>query len=261
MNAFLRNMATGLFRFVLVTLLVALLLIGTALVVAIVGAWMRDEDAFSPQFLSIGAVGALITWLFVAIFHLRHETQVIPYSQRKQFILKAKTVLQEMGYSLVSQHGNTLVYWPCFRSYLFGGGILIDAGEQEATITGPKFALDLFRRRFRLKNHVQRVHQYLDSHRRFTENVLKRVELHLRIEPEQFETVRSNVIKRLQKEGVVICELNILVQSDKGIQENLIEGQIRDWLEQNQIDCDIHKDVIQFVEVIESELESDKVGL
>jgi hypothetical protein len=254
MSASLRTAIAGAFRFTLVTLLTVVLLTTTMLLVAYPIAWLRGEEALSAPFVATGAVCALIFWLFVAAFHLRPETQLVPYAHRKQFILKMTSVLRDMGYILTAQRSNTLTYWPSFRSFLFGGGIQVVVGDQEAKLTGPKVSLDLFRRNFRLFNHLQRVQQYVDKPRKFTENILKRVELQLTLEPEQFEAVRTHVIKRLQKKGIVICELNILVQSDTGIEENLIECEIREWLEENAIGSEIRKDVIQFVEMIESDL-------
>ena len=102
-----------------------------------------------------------------------------------------------------------------------------------------------------------RVQLYLQEHRKFTENVIKRVELQLRLRPEQFEAIRTNIIALLQKEGKVVCELNLLVQSERGIRENVLEFQVREWLEQNSIDCDMHKDIVQFVEVVHPELETE----
>ena len=60
----------------------------------------------------------------------------------------------------------------------------------------------------------------------------------------------------LEEDGKVICELNLLVQSEQGIRENTLEFQIREWLAQNEIACDIHKDLVQFVEVVHTEREA-----
>jgi hypothetical protein len=245
-----RSLAVGIFRFILVTLLAFVLLIGTALLIAALVAWPQDERWDSPQCLYIGFVCGLIVWLFVAVFHLRRETQHMPFSQRDQFVAKAKNVLQEMGYALTTQNASALTFRPRFHSYLFGGGIHLALENQEAKLTGPKVSLEIFRRCFRLLNHVQRVQLYLQEHRKFTDNVIKRVEVQLRLRPDQLEAVRDNVITLLQKEARVICELSLLVQSDKGIRENTLEFQVREWLEQNGIECDIHKDIVQFVEVV-----------
>lgn len=250
-----RPLFTSTFRFALVSLLTFVLLIGTTLLISVFLAWVQNGSWNSPQFLTIGMVCGLIVWLFVAAFHLRRETQSMPFSQREQFVAKAKGVLQEMGYALSSQNSETLSFRPSFHSYLFGGGIQLALADREAKLTGPKVSLEIFRRSFRLVNHVQRVQLYLQEHRRFTDNVIKRVELKMRLNPEQFEAVRHNVIELLQKDGEVVCELNLLVQSEQGIRENTLEFQVREWLEQQGIQCDIHKDLVQFLEVSHAEFE------
>jgi hypothetical protein len=251
-----RNLAVGFFRFALVALLASITLIGSAMLGAALLSWIWDTPWDNPECLGIGFVCGLIVWLFVAVFHLRRETQHMAYSQRDQFIAKSKTVLQEMGYFLWKQEADSLIFRPRFHAYLFGGSIQLVLNEQEARIVGPKVSLEVFRRCFRMLNHVQRVQLYLQEHRKFTENVIKRVELQLRLRPEQFEAVRSNIIALLQKDGKVICELNLLVQSDKGIRESTLDFQIREWLAQHGIACDIHKDIVQFVEVSHPDLET-----
>lgn len=248
-----RPILVGTFRFVLVGLLASVVFIGTALLIATLLAWLWDGVWNSPRFLSIGIVCGMIFWLFVAVFHLRRETQTMPFSQREQFILKAKSVLQEMGYVLANQRTDALTFRPRFSSYLFGGGIHIALEDQEAKLYGPKVSLEFFRRCFRLLNHVQRVQVYLKDHRKVTDNIIKRVELRLRLQPEQLEGVRRNVISLLEKDADVVCELNLLVQSEQGIPENLLEFQVREWLGENDIDVDIHKDLVQFVEVVPAE--------
>lgn len=254
-----RPVAVGAFRFVLVGLLASILLIGTGLSIAVLVAWFFDGTWNDVQSLTIGTVCMLIIWLFVAVFHLRRETHTMAFSQREQFVIKAKTVLQEMGYALASQQTDALTFRPCFQSYLFGGAIQIALEDQEARLTGPKVSLEFFRRCFRLLNHVQRVQMYLKDQRKITDNVIKRAELQLRLRPDQFEAVRRNVIQLLEKHGAVICELNLLVQSEQGIREDTLEFQVREWLEQNDIEVDIHKDLVQFVEVVHHERETEAV--
>ncbi len=252
-----RSVGIVIFRFFLVGLLASVLLIGTALLIAFAVAWLWDGVWNTPHFLGIGGTCALIVWLFVAVFHLRRETQWMQFSQREQFMAKVKTVLQEMGYALTLQRDNTLTFRPRFHSYLFGGGIQVVLEHQEAKLTGPKVSLEIFRRCFRLLNHVQRVQVYLQDQRRFTDNIIKRVELQLRLRPDQFEAVRRNIIELLEKDAEVVCELNLLVQSEKGIRENTLEFQVREWFEEHDIPVEIHKDLVQFVEVVHPELETE----
>jgi hypothetical protein len=252
-----RSIGIVVFRFILVVLLASVLQIGTALLIASAIAWLWDGVWNAPQVLGIGSTCALIFWLFVAVFHLRRETQLTQFAQREPFVAKLKTVLQEMGYVLSSQRDQTLMFRPRFHSYLFGGGIQVDVGVQEAKLTGPKVSLEIFRRCFRLLKHVQRVQVYLQDQRKFTDNVIKRVELRARPRPDQLEAVRKNIIEPLQKDAKVVCELNLLVQSEKGIRESTLEFQVREWFEEHNIPVEIHKDLVQFVEVVHPELETE----
>ena len=249
--------ATGIFRFLLVCLLTFVLLIGATLLIAYVIAWLRDGEWDNPQYLSMGMVCGMIVLLFVAVFHLRRDTQSMPFSQREQFVAKAKTVLQEMGYALRWQRPNAMAFRPRFHAYLFGGGIHLAVNNQEAKVTGPKVSLDIFRRCFRLLNHVQHVQLYLQEHRKFTENVIKRVELRLRLRPDQFEAVRKNIIEFLQQDAEVVCELNLLVQAENGIREDILDFRIREWLHREGIHCEIHKDLVHFAETVHPEFETE----
>ncbi|MSQ93014.1 MAG: hypothetical protein EXR98_00490 [Gemmataceae bacterium] len=106
-------------------------------------------------------------------------------------------------------------------------------------------------------NHVQGVQVYLQDHRKFTDNVLKRAELRLRLNPDQLEAMRKHVSAMLEKEATVVCEPNLLGQSEQGLRENTLEFQVREWLEQQGIDCEIHKDLVQFVEVVHPDIETE----
>lgn len=252
-----RPMLNGVFRFVLVSLAVSLVLVSLSLATAHLLAWLWDSPLYAPRPFLVGTICSLIAFLFVVVFHLRRETQHMPFSQREQFILKAKTVLQDMGYALTSQKVSSLSFRPHFDAYLFGSGIHVTLHDHEAILTGPKVSLEFFRRNFRLLNHVQRVHLFLQDQRKFTDNVVKRVEIRLRLRADQLESVRKNVIEFLERDAEVTCELNLLVQSDNGIRENDLEFQVREWLEENAIDAELHKDLVQFVEVVHPELETE----
>ena len=198
----------------------------------------------------------MIFWLFVAVFHLRRETQTMPFSQRDQFAAKAKTVLGEMGYVVISQRSDTLTFRPRFHSYLFGGGIHIALEEQE-TVTGPRCRLNSSAAASACSTTCSASQVYLKDHRKITDNIIKRAELRLRLTPEQFEGVRRNVIQLLEKDAEIVCELNLLVQSEQGIPEDVLEFQVREWLEKQKIEVDIHKDLVQFVEVVPAEREAE----
>src|SRR5262249_16723577 len=141
--------------------------------------WIWGSHWNDSPVMTIATVCSMITWLFVAVFHLRRETQTMPFTQREQFIAKTKTVLNEMGYVLAGQQTDGLTFRPRFNAYLFGGPIHVKLCEQEAKLNGPKMYLEIFRRGFRMVNHGQRVQYYLQDKKKFTDNVVKRVELQL----------------------------------------------------------------------------------
>src|SRR5262249_51925399 len=97
----------------------------------------------------------------------------------------------------------------------------------------------------------------LQEHRKFTENLIKRVELRLRLGPDQFEAVRKNIIEFLQQDAEVVCELNLLVQGENGIREDILEFRIREWLHREGIHCEIHKDLAHFAETVPPEFEPE----
>jgi hypothetical protein len=249
--------ATAAFRFVLVALLALVVLCGVAWVVALLVGWWQGDDWRNTSYLGIGLLCTLIAALFFAVFHLRRETRTMPVGHRDQFIAKAKSVLHEMGYALTTAHGDTLTFRPRFHSYLLGDAIQISLDNQEAKLTGPRVALDIFRRYLRLMNHVQRVQVYLKDQRKFTDNVLKRVDLMLRLRPDQFEAVTEHVIEVFEKDGNVLCELNLKVDCERGFNANTLEFQIIEWLEQHGIYFEIRKNLVQFVEVAHNEIETE----
>jgi hypothetical protein len=251
-----RPVYAGVFRFLLVTLLALVLLAGTIFLIASLLAYVRGEPWDRPIPFTSGLGCGLLIWLIIAIFHLRKATLRLPISQGNAFLGRAKTILREMGYAIASERPDRLIVRPRFHSFLFGGSIQITVEGHVAKLTGPTVSLDIFRRRYRLQSHVQRVQQVLQDQRKFTENLVKRVELRLRLKPEQFDRVRRNVIALLQEDGTVICELNILVQSEKGVREDTVEFQIREWLELHEIPYSIHKDLVQFTEVVHPESEA-----
>lgn len=248
-------------RFLLVSLLAFVLLAGSMILLAYGFAYLHDSDWDRPEFLVLGMFCGLIAWWFVAIFHLKHETQSLPISQQELFLVEARSILQEMGYQMVSRQADQLTFHPSFHAFLFGGGIRLEIAGHAANISGPRVSLEIFRRRYRLQHHVQRVQQVLLDQRKITDTRLKRIEVALRLKPEQFEAVRKNIVVLLQKEGEVVCELNLLVQSDEGIREEVVEFQIREWLAQQNIPCDIHKDFVQFVEVVPNTREQETVAI
>ncbi len=250
-----RYLFTTVFRFALVGLLTTVLMIGTTWLIAYVLDWLGTDDWSEPAIAGVASVCALVVWLFVATFHLWRETHSMPFTQREQFIAKTKTVLNEMGYVLASQQADELFFRPRFNAYLLGGGIYIKLDVQEAKLTGPKFLLEFFRRGFRLANHGQRVQYYLQDKKKFTDNVLKRVELQLWLNADQLEPVRKH-LEDVMENAQFSCELTIVVQSEQGIREDMLDNELREWLEYRGIAVEYRKDLVQFVEVVQSDIDT-----
>lgn len=247
-------------RFLLVGLLTTVLMIGTTLLIAYFVGWIWGVDEGEAAVLGVSTVCALIIWLFVVTFHLRRETQAMPFTQREHFIAKTKTVLNEMGYLLAAQQADELKFLPRSNAYLFGGGISVKLLEQEARLSGPKVLLEIFRRGFRLANHVQRVQYYLQDNKKYTDNVIKRVELQLWLNADQLDSVRRHLENILEKDAQFSCELTMVIQSELGIREDLLDNELREWLEYRGIAVEIRKDLVQFVEVVQSEIDTKVAG-
>src|SRR5262245_44591557 len=129
-----RSPFTAVFRFVLVGLLTSLLMISTTVLIAICIAGLWSGDWGDRSIMVVASVCALIVWLFIIVFHLRHETLVMPFTQREQFIAKTKTVLHEMGYVLAGQQADELTFRPRFNAYLLGGCIIVTLDLQVAKL-------------------------------------------------------------------------------------------------------------------------------
>ena len=233
------------FRFALVLLFTLAVLLGTSLLCAVLSAMLRDMPVLGPGNVTVGLCCSLIIWLFIAVFHLRKETLSLPAPEPKRFLHNARILLTEMGYDVTSRGPHMLSTRPRFHSLLFGGNVQIALNSGQARLSGPKLCVEMLRNRLRVQSHLGQLHQTLRGHHRHTETLIKRVELRLRVKPEDFEAVRANVIDVLEESAEVVCELHLLAQSDTGIPESVLEFQVNDWLEQQGIDRAMHKHFIQ----------------
>jgi hypothetical protein len=232
-------------RLGLFSVLALALLLGTGILFAAVLSLVYDGGIAGPANLSVGLVCGLIAWMFVAAFHLRKETLAIPAPHAERFVHNARLLLTEMGYE-VNAHGPLqLSTRPRFHALLLGGGIQIALTENRAHLTGPKVCVELLRNRLRVLSHLGVVQQALRAPHRFTETLIKRAELRLRVRPEDLAEVRTHVINVLQKSAEVVCEVHLLAQSDVGIPESILDCQVKHWLDQKGIDATLHKHFIQ----------------
>lgn len=243
MSPLTRSWFAASFRFALVLLFTLAVLLGTSLLCAIVAAMIRDMPVLGSGNVSVGLCCSLIVWLFVAVFHLRKETVSVPAPEPKRFLHNARVLLTEMGYAVASRDPHVLSTQPQFHSLLFGGSVQITVHCGQAQLTGPKVCVEMLRNRLRIQSHLGLLQQTLRD--RHTETLIKRAELRLRVKPEDFDAVRTNVVGVLQESADVVCEIHLLAQSDTGIPESVLEFQIAEWLAQQGIDATMHKHFIQ----------------
>lgn len=218
------------------------ILLATTLVLSGIFAYWRGISLVSPESLSIALTCGLIIWLFVAIIHLNKDSLQLPITTPEGFLDKACEVLKEMGYEVVFKTANHVSTSPGFYSFLFGSGILIRLDGHQAKIIGPKILAELVRKRLRLQNHIGKVQQtLLDQRRRPPGQLLHRLQIRLKVTPQQLGAVQRHVIEPLAEEGNVICMLTIQAQSDKGIRDIAPDSPIRVWLDQQGLHADIHQ--------------------
>lgn len=232
-------------RLSVLLLLALVVLLGTGLLFAAAVALVNGGGVVSPGNLSVGLVCGLISWLFVAAFHLRKETVNVPAADPERFLQNARLLLTEMGYEVKSRNVRQLSTRPRFHSLLFGSGIQVDMAGARAHLTGPKVCVEMLRNRLRILSHLGVVQQALREPHRHTETLIKRAELRLRVTPEQLDEVRTNVIDVLQITADVVCDVHLLAQSDIGIPESTLEFQIKQWLDQKGIEATLHKHFVQ----------------
>ena len=234
-------------RFVLLSLAALGLLVSVSLASAALLAWWRDDGWREPGNLWVGLVCGLIAALFVAVFHLRKESSTMAVGSHEQFMGDAQRLLREMGYEVTDRRDDFLDTRPGFHALLFGPGVQIAVEAGHARITGPKYSVERLRMNLRMRQQLSRVHVALQKSQA-NEPKLKRVELKMRVTPEQLAQVQANVLAALAKEADVVCEVSVLAQSDEGIRQSTIEVQVRDWLDQQGIPCELHKDFIKIAE-------------
>lgn len=217
------------------------------LVIAATLAVLRNEHFLGSENLFLASICTVIAWLFVAVFHFGKETIHLPLNQPASFLGNAHRVLQEMGYDITLQTKSSLGTRHGFQFLMFGRGIRIDCANRQARITGPKLWVDALRRRLRVQNFLGGTQQTLHDTQRVG-HLLKRVQIRMRVQPDNLEEVTRNVLEMLAQEAELICEVNILAQSDKGIRESTLEQNIRPWLSEQGVNAEIHKDLVKMAE-------------
>jgi hypothetical protein len=209
---------------------------------------LRDSALFGSESLFLTSICASIAWLFVAVFHFGKETIYLPLHRPETFLANTRRVLQEMGYDVTRQNGDGLATRNGFQFLLFRRGMEIQCADRQARITGPKLWVDRLRRRLRVQNFLATTQMSLGEAQRLAGILLKRVEVRMRLTPENLEEVTRRVLQLLTREAEVVCEVNILAQSETGIREDTVDHDVRVWLNEQGITADIHKDLAKMPE-------------
>jgi len=191
-------------------------------------------------------VCGLLTWLIIAAFHFKKETMSFPVHDRQVFIDRLKAQLEALGYEITLATEDQLTSKPSFQSLLVGSGIQAQINDDSACVVGPKMYLELLRRRLRFESHLDRVQRtFLDAKRREGERLLRRVQISLRVPGETWPEVYRKIIAVLSREDAeVYCDINVLAQSEHGIRDSMIELGVREWLRQQNIKAEIHKELL-----------------
>ena len=227
-------------------LAIALPVIGlfTAIILpaASVLAWLTDspfDDAYA-----LATICGLITWLFVAVFHFRQETLVLPLHNRQAFLGRLRAQLKALGYCVKVQQSDRQVFKPSFQALLLGGRIRLRIKGESAQLDGPRMFLEILRKRLRVQNHLEKdLKIFWDAKRRQNERLLKRAQITLHVTGKQWQGVYRQITEVLQREGATVqCDVVLRAQSDEGIRERVIESLVRDWLAEKDIPADITKE-------------------
>ena len=242
---------TGL-RLAAYTALAVFVLAASAVAIAGLIALCRGAVWLTPEGLSLGLVCALVVWLFVAVFHLFRDTRSLPVTDRTAFLIHVRDVLEEMGYEVTAHTPEVVYARPTFTAVLFGGGVRIALLEDHATITGPRVSVEMIRHRLRVRQHLRSMQVVLHKGRHGAERVFKRIEISLRVPPAQLAGIAADLLQPLARSADVRCELNVMVVSGQGLRAGTIDADLCGWLERLGIDYDLHRDLIQMDEPMQT---------
>jgi hypothetical protein len=233
----------------------AVVIVGLALLLALI----RDDAATDGGNLALASLCAMIGGLFLVVFHFKRETLAIPFRSKPSFLAACRVVLEELGYEVEDHGRERLVSRPSFRAWLFGGRMHVTLDQTEARIDGPKFFVEIVRRRLRLYSHLANVEQSIkDTRQRQGERLLKRVQVSMRLTPAQWAAAGQEVVQQLAGEGTkIFCEVHLMAQSDHGIRESVVDGNVCEWLKQQGILADVHKDHARWEEPLSRAIEED----
>jgi hypothetical protein len=215
------------------------------------GAWatagLSGHQALGGRAFLVGAVCGLVTLLFVAVFHIRRETLVLPFQDGLRFRERLYQEARELGYRRTEIGVTQDVAWfrPRFSALLLGGGLRVQWGKGDVTLTGPRVFLEILRSRLRIDRLVGKVQRAADSWAREGKTLFKRVEVRLRVVAEQWQDVRDDVLDVLAGDGAaVICEVHVLAQCEHGIVRNTVDV-VRDRLGRKHLEAEFRHEPLR----------------
>jgi hypothetical protein len=227
----------------------AIFAIGAALAAWLIALY-RDTAINDRLTLALASICSLIVGLFLLVFHIKHISVLVPCKNRQSFMTTCRAALKDLGYEVHWKANDQLVSRPSFRALLLGGRIHVDAKGDEVRISGPKVFVEILRRRLRVHSHLAGTEQ--SRRLRHGDRLLKRVQISLRFTPQQWGDVGEAVLETLSAEGAdVYCEVHLMAQSKDGIPESFVEGPLRDWLKQENIQAEVHKDHVRWEEPLD----------
>jgi hypothetical protein len=222
------------------------------LLLAILIAYYRGTAIDDTGTVTLACCCSLIAGLFFLVFHVKHETAILPLKDRKIFLADCRAVLGDLGYEVDVLPGDRLVSRPSFRALLLGGRLHVDASGEDARLSGPKVFVEIVRGKLRLNSHLARVEKsWRDSRCRQGDRLLKRLQISLRVSPQQWGAVSQGVLAELTAAGAqVVCQVDMMAHSDNGIRESLIDGRLREWFRRENLQANIHKDHVRWDEPV-----------
>lgn len=187
------------------------------------------------------AICGLIATLFFAVFHFKRESVRIPASNPGDFLQRLRPMLTELGYRDKGETRGSHTFRPAARSLLFGSSIRVALSDGWATLHGPRVYLEMLRRRLRMQGYVEQAERKIVPVAP-SEALSHRVELALHVQPRQWREVQQRVIEVLQQAGAdVFCHVNILAQTDYGIPDRIVDGELQEWLRQEEVPAEVRK--------------------
>jgi hypothetical protein len=215
-----------------------------AVLAALLAARLGDTAPDDPVNLAVGAVCGLIAWLFIAVFHFKMETVTLVFPDRGSFTRTVTAHLNELGFLQHARTEGELVFRPTFQS-LAVGRVRVQVDGDAARVTGPKVSLERLRKRLRVACHLENASRVCDGRPRLGENILRRVQLSLRVSGEQWRGIAHEVTQVLANEGAeVLCDVNILAHSDAGLREDVVDRLVLDRLRRRSIPVVVLKEQV-----------------